>query len=78
MASNITDHAASEQHKFVMLRLWTEQVKAACVPIAERSLISKILLALEKSMQEKWQWTSHLAICVAILPKKPFQVHNTE
>ena len=52
-ASNITDHAASEQHKVAMLRLCTEQAKAARVPIAERCLIAKSLLALEKPMQEK-------------------------
>ena len=34
-ASNIIDHAASEQHKVAMLCLHTEQVKAARVPIAK-------------------------------------------
>ena len=45
-ASNITDHAASEQHKVAMLRLRTEQAKAASVPVAERCPIAKSLLAL--------------------------------
>ena len=52
-ASNITDHAAGEQHKVTMLRLRTEQVKAASVPIAECCPIAKSLLSLKQPMQEK-------------------------
>ena len=41
-ASNITGHAASAQHKVAMLRLWTQQVKTASVPIAEHCPIIKL------------------------------------
>ena len=50
-ASNITDHAAGEQHKVATLHLQTEQAKAASVPVAEHCPIAKSLLALEKAMQ---------------------------
>ena len=44
---------ASEQHNVAMLRSRAEQVKVARVPIAERCLLAKSLLALKKPMQEK-------------------------
>ena len=52
-ASNITDHAASEQHNVGMLPPGAEQMKAAKVPIAEHCPIAESLLALKKLMQEK-------------------------
>ena len=52
-ASNITDHAAGEQHNVAMLCPCVEQVNVARVSIAERCLIAKSLPALEKLMQEK-------------------------
>ena len=51
--SNITAHAASEQHSVSMLRSRAEQVKASRVPIAGCCPIAKSLLALKKLMQEK-------------------------
>ena len=51
--SNVTDHAANEQHKVGMLCLRSEQAKAARVPIAKHCPIAKSLLALKKLMQEK-------------------------
>ena len=40
-------------YKIAMLCLWTEQAKAASVPIAEHCPITKSLLALEKTVQGK-------------------------
>ena len=49
--SNVLDHAASDQHKAAMTRLYTDQAKANKQPITSYAPIARGLLTLEDSVK---------------------------